>query len=333
MTAPPQPEAPAAAAPPKETTAAAKGRNGRKNGEAPPAHLRGPLVYLDPDEAVLVDDPHAALYDERVELPVDPAAVANFRSYGVILPCVGRRDGDTVVIIDGKQRVKIAREANRINRTCGLPPLRLPVVLRTDDDKEAAAVAESANAIRWGDSPLVKARKVQRLVNLGHQQKDIAGIFGASKSTVSIWLSLLRLTPRLQAMLEREELRFADAVRLAKLPRDEQEAKLEGLDADRATPRPPPPERPGPPGESPPAPASVAGGEEELLAVGSQRDEGRPERVHHRQKLRDLVRFVVDTPDALPLEFNVILLWLMDEAPDSALVERFPRLNGLIGGG
>lgn len=305
-----------------------------------PTQLRGGLIFLDPDEVILVDDPEAPLYDERVTLPVDPAAVANFRAYGVILPCVGRRDGDKVVILDGKQRVKIAREASAINRACGQPPLRLPVVLRDDDDREALAVAESANAIRWGDSVLAKARKVQRLVTMGYQQKEVARIFGASTSSVSIWLSLLRLDPGLQAMLERGDLRFVDAVRLARLPREHQAAELQQLDEDRRAPKRAP--APSGAGEDTPAAAPSSAAEEAAEEDFADADisAARPfpspspaERVprRHRHKLEELIRFLAEKDsEAVGRADYVLLLWLLDEAPDSALVQAFPRLNRFI---
>lgn len=306
-----------------------------------PTQLRGPLVYVDPDEAVLVVDPTAAMYDERVDLPVDPAAVANFRSYGVILPCVGRRDGDKVVIIDGKQRVKIAREANAINRTCGQPPLRLPVVLRDDGDREALAVAESCNQVRWGDSCLAKARKAQRLVTMGYQQKEVAKIFGASTASVSIWMSLLRLEPRLQAALEREDLRFVDAVRLARLPRDRQVAALQALDAERAKPRPTAAPPPPPPAQTPPAAAPAVGEETEAFteadvsaaqpARSSVAEPGRHVAGGHRHKLEDLIRFLAEKDgEAVPHEVYALLLWLLDQAPDSALLKAYPRLHRFL---
>jgi len=67
---------------------------------------------FDPDDLVLIEDPKHPLYDARIKLPLKPEFVANIKALGVTVPVVVRKIDGRPVVIDGRQRVRAAIEAN-----------------------------------------------------------------------------------------------------------------------------------------------------------------------------------------------------------------------------
>ena len=64
---------------------------------------------LDPDEVVLVTDPKHVLFDKRALLPPDEQLVKSIMAKGVLTPIHVFRDGDKVLVINGRRRVTAAR--------------------------------------------------------------------------------------------------------------------------------------------------------------------------------------------------------------------------------
>jgi ParB family chromosome partitioning protein len=149
----------------------------------------------------------------------------------VLEPVIVAKDGDQAVVLDGRQRVKAAREANRRLVEQGVDPLRVPCVLRRGDDSDMFAVMVSANEHRATESPVEKARKVQRYINLGHTEEEAATLWGVSRMTIRNWLATLDLAPKVQKAIEDGRISPSAALPLGKLPRDEQAARLDEMTA------------------------------------------------------------------------------------------------------
>src|SRR5271155_5410718 len=154
---------------------------------------------FDPNDVVLVEDKTSALYDERVETAFKESLVLNMMfapdgvPQGVLKPLTGRRNPETgkVEIIDGRQRTKAAREANKRLRKRGLEPIWLPVWLKRANDQRAMGMLISANEHSTEDSPMNRAKKAQRYIDLGRDEKEVAVLMGISESTVKNLLRLL----------------------------------------------------------------------------------------------------------------------------------------------
>lgn len=154
---------------------------------------------FDPDDVVLVDDKASALYDERVDNDYKESLVLNIMfapegvPQGIIEPLSGRRNRETgkIEIIDGRQRTKAAREANRRLKKQGLEPIRLPVWIKRASDQSAMGMLISANEHRTEDSAENRAKKIQRYIALGRDEKEVAVLLGVSESTVKNLLRLL----------------------------------------------------------------------------------------------------------------------------------------------
>lgn len=205
-------------------------------------------VYsVDPDNLIIVGgdtpDKKSPLYDERVNLPVSESLVKNIMVYGVLEPVLVRKNAhEDFEVVDGRQRVRAAREANRRLREAGRDAeiVRVPIVIKRAEGSQLAGMMVSANEIRQEDTPLAKARKASRLIGLGRTEEEIATIFGVTSTTIGNWLRLLNLTPELLSQVEQGNVSAKNAAQVAKAPEEVQRkiaAKVEAKPTKRGRPK------------------------------------------------------------------------------------------------
>jgi len=196
------------------------------------------VYFLDPNDIVLVTDRGALLYDRRAEDPPDEALVANIMyapdgksPIGILQPIMGRRNPETgkVEVAAGRSRVIAAREANKRLKKQGRPPINVPVWIRKVSESHLLAALISENERRRADSPLNRAEKMQRYVNLGHGEKETAVMFGVSESTVRNMLLLLDAPAAVRNALEGGKIAASDAYALAREGSDQARKKLAQL--------------------------------------------------------------------------------------------------------
>ncbi len=196
------------------------------------------VYFFDPQDLVLVKDKDDLLYDARVEDSFNEDLVANIMympdgktPIGIIEPVIGRRNGETgkVEIVAGRDRVKASREANRRFKSMGGPQIRVPVWIRRMDDSSVLASLVSENEHRRADSPLNRAKKLQRYMNLGHDEKESAALFGVSESTVRNMLTLLDAPAVVRHALDSGKIAASAAYRLAREDPAEAKKKLTQL--------------------------------------------------------------------------------------------------------
>jgi ParB family chromosome partitioning protein len=192
---------------------------------------RGDRYYFAPEDLIIIgldtkDGEEHPLWDERIKLPVDDAKVASIKLFGVIEDVVVRRNGSDCDVVDGRQRVRAARQANLELKREGKDPVRVPVTVRKGDDSEMQAVGSVTNEQRSADPPLAKARKAQRMLDRGRGKAFVAMCFGVTQPVLNSYLALLDLDDEVQGAVERGELSASAAAELAPLKREEQRAKL-----------------------------------------------------------------------------------------------------------
>ncbi|WP_217249305.1 ParB/RepB/Spo0J family partition protein [Streptomyces sp. AC602_WCS936] len=132
----------------------------------------------------------------------------------------------THVVIDGSSRLAAAREA-------GLATVK--VMVSDDQGTSSEELLESAlvaNIHRQDLEELDEARALQRLLAIHGSQRALAKRLHRSQGWVSQRLSLLNLTPELQARIGEEPIDLLRAV--GNRPQEEQEAALAELKAERA---------------------------------------------------------------------------------------------------
>jgi ParB family chromosome partitioning protein len=153
--------------------------------------------------------------------------VANMllRMQGVLEPILIVKDGGEPVVIDGRQRVKALREANKILKEQGATPLQVPAILKRGDDNSLFAMSLSTNEQRVQDKPLEKAKKLVRLLNQGVSLPEAAVIFGVGIETVKRWETLSELGDDIKESIESGEVSATKAAALATKPRHKQKPK------------------------------------------------------------------------------------------------------------
>jgi ParB family chromosome partitioning protein len=192
---------------------------------------------FDPEDLVLVTDEKSSLYDERVKLPVDEALVLNIMfapdgvPQGVLEPVNVARNAETgkVEVIDGRQRVKAAREANKRLKKKGLEPVWVPAMIKRTNPHSAMGMLISSNEHRQNDSPLGKAKKAQRYIDLGRDESEIATLFGISVASVKNMLSLLDAPAAVRNAVEAGKISTSDGYKLSKLEPAEAKEKVAEL--------------------------------------------------------------------------------------------------------
>lgn len=192
---------------------------------------------FDPDDLVLVTDEKSPLFDERVELPLDEGLVLNIMfgpdgvPQGVLKPILAVRNSETgvVEVIDGRQRVKAAREANKRLRKQGLEPVRVPAMIQRASGHRAMGMLISANEHSQSDTPIGRAKKAQRYIDIGRDASEVAVLLGVSAASVKNLLSLLDAPAAVRNAVESGKISASDGYKLAKLDPGEAREKVAEL--------------------------------------------------------------------------------------------------------
>jgi len=192
---------------------------------------------FDPEDLVLVTDEKSPLWDERVNLPVNEALVQNMMHapdgipQGVLEPITAVRNQETgkVEVVVGRQRVKAAREANKRLKKAGLETIRVPAMMRRTNAHGAMGILISENEHRQDDTPIGKAKKAQRYLDLGRDTKEVAVLFGISEGSVKNLLSLLDAPAAVRNAVEAGKISTSDGYKLSKLEPAEAKEKVAEL--------------------------------------------------------------------------------------------------------
>jgi ParB family transcriptional regulator, chromosome partitioning protein len=194
---------------------------------------------FDPDDLVLVTDERSPIYDPRVNLEVNQALVSNILfdpggdgvPQGVLEPVLVRRNTETgkVEVVDGRQRVKAAREANKRLRKQGHEPIWIPTLLQRGGDARVMGVLISANEHRTEDLPSERARKAQRYIDLGRSEDEVATLLGVSRATVKNLLSLLDAPADIRKAADAGKIAVAGGYKLSRMEPEEARKRLAEL--------------------------------------------------------------------------------------------------------
>jgi ParB/RepB/Spo0J family partition protein len=170
-------------------------------------------IAVDPN---LVDpDPDNA----RMELGDLEELGAALIAVGMLEPVIVKPAGP-----DGRYQLISGERRTAAARLVGMP--EIPALVRADlGTPDAVADAAAAQIVenfhRRPLSPLEEASAFRRLQDLGIKQADIAHRVGINQGTVSKRLSLLKLPEPVRAQVAAGDIDVADAVELAKLPKEQ----------------------------------------------------------------------------------------------------------------
>ncbi|CAM3266996.1 TPA: hypothetical protein OT806_004102 [Klebsiella pneumoniae] len=190
------------------------------------------VLTFEPENLHLVTDKTHPLYDERIHLPISEAMVLNIMDQGVLEPIIVWKDPETGLscVVDGRQRVRHTLEANKRLLKEGKEPLLVPAVAKRGSAVRMAQAMVSANEIRQADTPLGRAKKMADALERGHDEDDLALMFGVSVQTVRATLSLLDATQAVRDAVESGTVTVTQARQLGALPPEEQRAKVSAIE-------------------------------------------------------------------------------------------------------
>lgn len=189
------------------------------------------VVYIEPtnlyivglddesDESSTITDP---LFDERVGLELDENFVRNIMVYGINTPVLCRDEAGRTVVVDGRQRVRAARQANRRFKDAGEVQLKVPVIIINGSDRRVQGIMISANEQRRDDGVLVKAKKAVRMLDLTGSKDEVCIAFGKTAQTINAWIRLVNAVTEIHDAVEAGTISATAAIELAGLPRGEQ---------------------------------------------------------------------------------------------------------------
>lgn len=151
------------------------------------------IHMLPPEEIDIVTDKKDPLFDERALDEPAEAMILSVMAKGVLEPILVCKRGEVATVIDGRQRVMAAREANkRLTKQGDAYLIAVPCFLRRGDDAaELTAIMIHANEQRKPDAAKIKARKAKRLVDRGATHEEAGIAFGVTDQTIKRWLGLL----------------------------------------------------------------------------------------------------------------------------------------------
>jgi ParB family chromosome partitioning protein len=186
-----------------------------------------------PEAFTLVTDESHPLYDPRIALPLDAALVESIYTYGVLKQIRVVRDGDKLLVQDGRQRVRHALEANRRRRAERLELIEVPYRCFRSREADMSSEAVAAN-MHMRTPPMMLAEQALRLERAGRSRAQIAVAMGCTATMVENYLRLFDCAPAVQRAVEAGQVPASVARKLAAMPRTEQAVALTEMQAKGA---------------------------------------------------------------------------------------------------
>jgi ParB-like chromosome segregation protein Spo0J len=195
------------------------------------------IEYVDPGDLVIIgldsdDREEHPLFDERAFWPLDENLMRNILVYGVLEPVRVRKEAGRRLVVDGRQRVKAAREAKTRQTQAGEFQVKVPTFETKGDDKRVSGIMISLNEQRQNDDILTKALKAARRFDITGDDIEMVAIdFGRTPGTIKNWLSLAAADPKIHGAMKENPPKISSsaAIELSKLPREEQVKELNKL--------------------------------------------------------------------------------------------------------
>lgn len=211
----------------------------------------GETPFIDPFEAVIIgiDEPetdenwwaHCPRLHDETDADLDEYAEDLRRSGVVDEPVDFVRDGNRLVVIDGRRTVRAARIVRSEQTQAGLPVaerLTIRCIIRRGAPEELFRL----NAQSHKHKALTPAQKAKLILTYyrraGEDEKKTAHFFNCSTSHVKQSLAYFDLDESVKKAIKTtsdEGIAFSNAVKLASLPREEQKKLLAELLAEGTT--------------------------------------------------------------------------------------------------
>jgi ParB family chromosome partitioning protein len=190
------------------------------------------VLLIPPERLKLITDPKHPLYDKRVHLPVDEGLVESIIAQGILENIRIRKNPDNpedIEVVFGRQRVKACLEANKRLKKSGGVLINMPCMVSRSDAATLFGFTIAENVHRQEETPLGKAEKAQRLLDLGKSEEYAAMTLGVKVPTLRSLLRLLEAPSVVKKAVESGAISTDTAYKLGKHAPEEQKARLEKI--------------------------------------------------------------------------------------------------------
>lgn len=151
---------------------------------------------------------------------------ASIKEHGVIQPITVRKMGNKFQLISGERRWRASKMA-------GLKDI--PAYVREANDEQMLEMALIENIQREDLNAMEIALSYQRLINeLGIKQEEVAGKVGKDRTTVTNYLSLLKMSPALQQAVRKDDISRGHAIAIRGLKDENLETRTTDLVVQRS---------------------------------------------------------------------------------------------------
>lgn len=188
-------------------------------------------------EKIPVDRFHVSEINMRYGEPFgesedDQLLIANLTAGDIIEPFIARPEGEGYGVVIGSRRFSGKVAAGAKEFTMGFDCL---IRHMTDEEARESSLIENFEVLRKTPDPILRARKLKEAIDLSSDGlRGCAKRWGVPPSTLSEWLKVLGLSPKMQEAVQKGILEYTDGVRLSRmeLEKEQQEDLAEVLEAE-----------------------------------------------------------------------------------------------------
>lgn len=202
---------------------------------------RTDMFRVDPNEVVIIglDTKHKSkaehpLYDDRIKLKITEPEVKNVMLFGVKQNIILHKeeiDGkDVFVVVAGRQRVRMAREANKQLKKLGEPLVEVPATTERKSHEILSLYNLATNAVRKDDD-IEEKGKIARdmLASDRFDMAKVAATFGVTEAAVQQWVDYGDAPKELRQAAREGVISQTAALELSRLPAEEAKEALKEM--------------------------------------------------------------------------------------------------------
>lgn len=173
-----------------------------------------------PGDRIPVEKFHISELNVRADEPFgeseeDKILIQQMRRGKVVQPFKARPEGDGFGIIVGRRRFLAKKYVGTKEFVVGTDVLIQPM---SDDEAREASLIENLQILRKGMNPIARAKQLNEiLVRSPAGLRGTAIRLGISATSLSEWLKILELSPKMQDVVAKGLLNYTDALHIARM--------------------------------------------------------------------------------------------------------------------
>lgn len=191
-------------------------------------------IYEAPPQAFTIAERGHYLFDPTSPKKPPEDLIKSVDEFGVLEPIECVTDGNQIIVSKGRSRVRACLAANERREKRGDEPRTVRYVLRPKGkvtDEQLTTEIDVENVHRRHSGPLDIAERIARYSTAGTPDDRIAFLSGCKPSEVSSYARINTLAAGVRDAVRDGRVAWRVAITLDSLPRDEQVAALEGMEA------------------------------------------------------------------------------------------------------